>query len=135
MEDCIFCKIVTGEIPVYKVYEDENVLAFLDNYPLVAGHTLIVPKKHSRWVWDLDDKEYLLLMDKVKTIACALRKTFNTDFVGEGIVGADVPHTHVHTMPRKIGDGLGGFPAEKLSPKPTVEEFVKTAEIIRQNLN
>ena len=135
MENCIFCKIAKGEIPSYKVYEDDDFLAFLDNYPLVVGHTLVIPKKHSRWVWDLDTASYSALTQKVKIVADALRKAFGTEFVSEGIVGEDVPHTHIHVMPRKIGDGFGGFPTQKLSPKPTDEEFKKTAERIKLMLS
>jgi len=135
MEDCIFCKIIKGEIPSHKVYEDENVLAFLDINPFVVGHTLVIPKKHAKWVWDLEEPDYFALMQKVKTVAEALRKTFNTEWVGEGIIGVDVPHAHVQIMPRRADDGLGGFPAQRLSPKPTDEELNKVAEKIKVSLN
>jgi len=131
MEDCVFCKIAKGEIPTYKVYEDDNVLAFLDNNPVVVGHTLIIPKKHVKWVWDLEDVDFTILMQKAKLVANGLRKKFDTDFVGQGIIGVDVPHAHIHIMPRKAGDGLGGFPSQKISPKPTDEEFRKIAEDIK----
>ena len=73
-------------------------------------------------------------MLRTKKIAEALRKVFGTEFVSEGIIGKDVPHAHVHIMPRKIDDGLGAFPGKELSPRPTDEEFKKIAEDIKNNL-
>ena len=134
MEDCIFCKISKGEIPSYKVYEDDNFLAFLDINPFVVGHTLVIPKKHFKWVWDLDGKDYLELMEKVRMVAIALRKTFNTEFVSQGIIGVDISHAHIHLMPREIGDYAGFFPDQKLDPKPTAEEFKKVAEAIKNKI-
>jgi len=131
--DCIFCKIAKGEIPSYKVYEDADLLAFLDINPFSLGHTLIIPKKHFKWVWDMEQEDYLRLMAKVKYLAEALKKTFKTDWVVEGIAGIDVPHAHIHIIPRQIGDGLGAFPNKVLDPKPSGQEMEDTAKRIKEN--
>ncbi len=134
MENCIFCKIAKGEIPSFKVYENENLVAFLDINPFTKGHTLLIPKNHSKWIWDLEDNDYLDLMRAVKLLAKALGKAFDTEWVVEGIAGIDVPHSHIHIIPRKIGDGLGAFPNKVLDPKPSEEEMKEIAEKIRKNI-
>lgn len=98
-EPSIFTKIVTGEIPSHKVYEDDRTLAFLDIYAVVDGHTLVIPKKQVEFVWDLDDEDYLALMTTVKKVALRLREELGVDYVGEKIIGVDVPHAHVHLIP------------------------------------
>ena len=111
MDDCIFCKIVRGEIPSYKVYEDEDFLAFLDITPFSPGHTQVIPKKHYRWVWDLPAQagvpgnigEYFLVVQK---IAKAQQKAFDTEWILEKIVGEDVYHAHIWVYPndKVVGD-------------------------------
>ena len=97
MQDCIFCKIVANKIPSHKVYEDEQFLAFLSIDPLSPGHTLVIPKKHSRWVWDVPNVgEYF---EVARKIAVAEKKAFDTDFVLSKIVGEDVPHAHIWIYP------------------------------------
>lgn len=117
--NCIFCKIIKGEIPSHKVYEDENFLAFLDINPQSPGHTQVVPKKHYRWVWDTPNVgEYF---EVVKKIALAQRKAFNTDFVLSKIVGDEVEHAHIWI-----------FPNSKVSGEP--KDFKENAEKIRKAL-
>ena len=99
MEDSIFTKIIKGEIPCHKIYEDENVLAFLDIAPANTGHTLVVPKKQVEFVWDLAAEDYQALMATVKQIASNLREKTGCKYVGSAIVGTDVPHAHVHLVP------------------------------------
>lgn len=95
--DCIFCKIIAGEIPAAKVYEDEKFLAFLDIHPQSPGHTQVIPKKHYRWVWDVPKVgEYF---EVVKKIAQAQKKAFNTDFILSRIVGDEVHHAHIWVFP------------------------------------
>jgi histidine triad (HIT) family protein len=101
MDNCIFCKIVRGEIPAHKVYEDENFLAFLDIRPETPGHTQVIPKKHYRWVWDLPENligEYFKVVQK---IALAQGKAFDTDFILSKIVGDEVPHAHIWVFPNR----------------------------------
>jgi histidine triad (HIT) family protein len=96
MADSIFTKIIKGEIPCHKIYEDDKTFAFLDIHPKTPGHTLVVPKKQVRFVWDLEDYDYQAVMDTVKKVALRIREVFNPPYVGEVIVGEDVPHAHVH---------------------------------------
>lgn len=98
-QDTIFTKIIKGEIPSHKVYEDDLTLAFLDIHPVTAGHTLVIPKKQVEFVWDLDEKDYLAVMDAAKKVALRLREVLGTKYVGERIVGIDVPHAHVQLIP------------------------------------
>ncbi len=108
--DCIFCKIIAGEIPSFKVYEDENVLAFLDITQGTKGHTLIIPKKHIKNVYDLDEETAANLFKVVPKIANALKKSFNP--IGINIVNNNdkplqqVFHYHIHLIPRYENDGM-----------------------------
>ena len=97
MEDCIFCKIIKGEIPCHKVYEDDNFLAFLDINPKSPGHTQVIPKKHYRWVWQVPNVgEYFEVARKV---ALAQGKAFDTDWILSKIIGDEVPHAHIWVFP------------------------------------
>lgn len=99
MADSIFTKIIKGEIPCHKLYEDELTLAFLDIHPVQPGHTLIIPKKQIEFVWDLPEKDYQAVMAITLKLARHLRETLGTKYVGERIVGVDVPHAHVQLIP------------------------------------
>lgn len=132
--DCIFCKIAKGEIQSHKVYEDKDFFAFLDINPFTKGHTLVVPKKHAKWVWDLNEKDYSNLMSVAKRIAKAMQRRFNTEWIVEGIAGINVSHAHVHIIPRQIGDGLGAFPNKILDPKPSDQEMKDIAESISKEI-
>ena len=106
MENCIFCSIAEGKIPAFKIYEDNNFLAFLDISPLNPGHTLIIPKTHYRWVWDVPNTgEYFEL---VKKIALALEKALETDWIVSAIIGEAVEHAHIQLIPRFPEDGHAG---------------------------
>jgi histidine triad (HIT) family protein len=106
MSDCIFCRIVNGDIPSYKVYEDENFYAFLDINPRNPGHTQVIPKGHYRWVWDVPRiGEYFEVVQK---LANAIKRAFNTEYVVSLILGEEVEHAHVWLVPRFEGDGHGG---------------------------
>lgn len=96
MEDSIFTKIIKGEVPSHKIYEDEKVFAFLDIHPKTAGHTLVIPKKQIEFVWDLEDEDYKAVMDVAKRIALRIREVLNYPYIGELVIGVDVPHAHVH---------------------------------------
>lgn len=99
MEDSIFTKIIRGEIPSHKIYEDEQTYAFLDIHPITPGHVLVVPKQQVAFVWDLDDPTYQALMATTKKLAAHIRSALGVPFVGEQIIGVDVPHAHVHLIP------------------------------------
>ncbi len=94
---CIFCKIVKGEIPAVKVYEDDDFLAFLDIHPQSPGHTQVIPKKHYRWVWDVANVG--AYFEVARRIALAQQKAFDTDFILSKIVGDEVPHAHIWVFP------------------------------------
>ncbi|MFA6551880.1 MAG: HIT domain-containing protein [Candidatus Paceibacterota bacterium] len=97
MSDCIFCKIISGEIPSHKVYENEKFLAFLDINPQSPGHTLVIPKEHYRWVWDVPNAgEYFEVCQK---IALAIQKSFGTEAVWSKIMGDEAPHAHIWLFP------------------------------------
>lgn len=105
MDDCVFCKIVVGEVPAHVVYEDGAHLAFLDINPRSPGHIQVIPKKHYRFVWDVPEKEFGVYMAAVQKLAKALQKTFGTDMVFSRVMGDEVPHAHVWLFPdpRKAG--------------------------------
>jgi histidine triad (HIT) family protein len=99
MEDSIFTKIIKGEIPSYKIYEDGKTFAFLDIHPKTPGHTLVVPKKQVEFLWDLTDEDYRAVMATAKKVALRLREVLQPPYVGELVVGEEVPHAHVHVYP------------------------------------
>lgn len=99
MEESIFSKIIKGEIPCHKIYEDDQTFAFLDIHPVTTGHTLVIPKKQVEFLWDLDDETYQAVMATSKMMARRLREVLAVPYVGVQVVGVDVPHTHVHLIP------------------------------------
>lgn len=99
MEPSIFTKIVNGEIPAYKIAEDERYLAFLDVFPTAKGHTLVIPKQQIDYIFDLEDELYLGLMAFAKKVAAALDKAVSCKRIGVAVVGLEVPHAHVHLIP------------------------------------
>ena len=115
----IFTKIVNGEIPCYKIAEDENFLAFLDVNPNAKGHTLCIPKKEIDKIFDMDDALYLGLMQFSKKVAIALEKAVTCKRVGMAVVGLEVPHAHVHLIPLNEMDEMRFHNKVKLSK----EEF------------
>ena len=126
----IFTKIVNGEIPCYKVAEDENFLAFLDVNPNAKGHTLCIPKKEIDKIFDMEDTLYLGLMQFSKKIAIALEKTVTCKRIGMAVIGLEVPHVHVHLIP------LDEMNEMRFQNKITLkkEEFENLAREIQGNL-
>lgn len=104
MEDSIYTKIIKGEIPSHKIYEDDNTIAILTIQPFAPGHTLVVPKKQVNQIWDLDDAEYHELMSVVKKVGQHLREVTGKDRVGIAVKGFEVPHVHVHLVPMSRGE-------------------------------
>ena len=115
MDDCIFCKIVTGEIPSTKVYEDADTLAFLDIRPVNPGHTLVIPKAHYRNILDIPEDVFLHVARTLRKVAPAVKAGVGAEGVNvssshEPIAGQEVFHLHFHVIPRFPGDGLAHWP-------------------------
>jgi len=127
----IFSKIVNGEIPAYKVAEDENYLAFLDIFPVAKGHTLVIPKKEVDYIFDLEDDIYIGLQAFAKKVAVGLKKAIPCKKVGVLVLGLEVPHAHIHLIPMQNEADLLNF-SKKL--KFTPEEFQKIKELISANI-
>lgn len=106
MQDSVFTKIVKGELPCHKVYEDELTLAFLDIHPIQDGHILVIPKQQVQFVWDLPDDLYRAVMETTKKVALRMREVLPHAYVHERIVGLDVPHAHVQLIPFNTQDEL-----------------------------
>lgn len=96
---CVFCEIIKGNIPAYKIHEDDDIVAFLDIHPINPGHVLVIPKMHVNEFQDLDDKIYTDLMLKAKEIAKNIKLKLSPKRVGLMIAGFDVPHAHIHVVP------------------------------------
>ncbi len=126
----IFTKIIQGEIPCYKIAEDDRFLAFLDVNPNAKGHTLCIPKQEINKIFDMDDDLYLGLMQFSKKIAIALEKTVPCKRVGMAVVGLEVPHAHVHLIPLNEMDEMRFQNKVSL----TTEEFTTLAAAIAANL-
>lgn len=126
----IFTKIVNGEIPAYKIAEDENYLAFLDVNPNAKGHTLCIPKQEIDKIFDMEEEHYLGLMKFSRKVAKALEKTVPCKRVGVAVIGLEVPHTHVHLIPLNEMDEMRFVNKVKLEK----EEFEALAKAIASNL-
>lgn len=125
----IFSKIVKGEIPSYKVAENENFYAFLDINPLAKGHTLVIPKREVDYIFDLEDDEIAAMQVFTKRVATAIKKAFPCIKVGQAVLGLEVPHAHIHLIPMQSErDILFTNPKLKLSS----EEFIEIANKISQ---
>ena len=125
----IFSRIAAGEIPSYKVAEDERFYAFLDINPVKKGHTLVIPKQEVDYILDLEDEEYAALHLFAKRVARAIEQAFPCRKVGMTVMGLEVPHAHIHLIPLDTeGDMI--FARPKL--QPTLEEFDVTAAAIRK---
>lgn len=126
----IFTKIINGDIPCHKVYEDERTLAFLDIHPVTEGHVLVVPKREVEFVWDLTDDDYQAVMATVKKVALRQREVFQRPYVGEMVVGTDVPHAHVHVVPFSETHELKRT-LETATAEPDHQALAATAEKLR----
>lgn len=120
MDDCIFCKIVKGEIPSYKVYEDENFLGFLDIRPLNPGNSLLIPKNHHRWVYDVPNfGEY---WEAAKKVGLATQKVVKAGSINFLTLGYEVPHAHIRIIPRfENDDHTDGIQISKVKDVPKDE--------------
>jgi histidine triad (HIT) family protein len=124
----IFSKIVRGEIPSYKIAEDEKFFAFLDVFPLVPGHVLVVPKKETDYIFDIEDADLAEMMVFAKSVAKVLKQAMPCKRIGVAVIGLEVPHAHIHLVPMNSADDLN-FTRPKLSPSQ--DELKQIAEKIR----
>ena len=127
----IFTKIVSGEIPSHKIAENDDFLAFLDVFPLVKGHVLVIPKKEVDYIFDLEDDTLSELHVFAKKVAKAIEKAIPCKRIGTAVIGLEVPHAHLHLVPiNTVGDI--NFAKEKL--KPSQDELAETAKLIKSFL-
>ncbi len=135
--DCIFCKIINGEIPSEKVYEDDKVFAFMDINPLNDGHVLIIPKSHAGTIHEIGEDDFLAVMSATYKLAAAVRKALNPDGINllqlnGKAANQVVPHLHVHIVPRWSGDGLTVSQWEIVAGN--MEKIKSVAEQIKNSL-
>ena len=116
MQKDIFSQIVKGELPCHKIYEDASTMAFLDIHPVQPGHTLVIPKNPVEFVWDLSADDYESVMKTAKITALRLREVLGVPYVGEQVVGNDVPYAHIHLIPFTTLDEFRNIPDMSSSP-------------------
>ncbi|HWO07468.1 MAG TPA: HIT family protein [Candidatus Paceibacterota bacterium] len=135
MPNCIFCKIIRGELPSTKIYEDETTLAFLDIHPVNPGHTLVVPKEHAENIFEISPEQWAAVQETVRRVAIAIEKGLQADGVNVNMnnrehAGQVVDHAHVHLIPRFKGDGFAHWPHSNYQEG----EAVATADKIKKAL-
>ena len=128
-DECVFCKIVAKQVPSFGVYEDENFMAFLDIHPNAKGHTLVIPKAHSQWTWEVP--QFGDYFEVAKTIALAAMKSLDSKWVNFLTAGLGVPHSHIHIIPRFENDGQPEFPTMHGGNTPPENELIEIAAKIR----
>ncbi len=127
----VFSKIISGVIPCYKIAETDSFLAFLDVRPLASGHALVIPKKETDYIFDLEDEEYAALMLFAKIIANAIKKTVPCVKIGVAVIGLEVPHAHIHLVPLQH---IGDLNFEKERYQFSQDEYEKLAKAIASNI-
>ncbi len=129
MKNCLFCKIIKGDIPSTKIYEDKRFLAFLDINPINRGHTLLIPKKHSRNIFDIDNQTLQRISLIIKKLSTAIKESLNVDGINihinnEPAAGQVIFHTHIHIIPRLIDDNIKMWEGKKYKENE-IEKIVK----------
>ena len=124
----IFSKIVSGDIPAYKVAEDDNHLAFLDIFPLAKGHVLVIPKKETDYLFELASEEYLALWKFAQKVGKAMDKVITCERIGVAVIGLEVPHAHIHLVPL---NNLSDINFERPKLKFPEAEMQSVADLIR----
>lgn len=138
--DCLFCKIVSGEVKSNKIYEDELTYAFLDIFPVTKGHSLVIPKNHAQHIEELDDDSISAMLITAKNVSKRLKNTLNYPATTIGInngkeAGQEIGHVHIHIIPRKASEDGGGPFSIVLTngriDKPTDEELDQLTELLQ----
>jgi len=124
MESCTFCKIIKQEIPCEKIYEDADFLSFVDIEPVSDGHILVIPKEHIVWMQEAKDEVLSGIFKLSKKLMTALKKSFSCDYVQVAVSGQDIPHFHIHLIPRYYKDNLSNWPTKKYK-KGEIEAVAK----------
>lgn len=127
----IFSKIIKGEIPCYKVHENDEFIAFLDVFPVTKGHVLVIPKKETDYIFDIEDSSYARMWQYAKKIAKALKLSFKCERVGISVIGLEVAHAHIHLLPINSLDDMN-FSKQKMNLSK--QEFEEIAKAISSNL-
>ncbi len=126
-KNCIFCKIIEGKVPAVKIWEDKDYLVMLDANPINPGHTLLIPKEHEDYIFDISDDKYKKLMVKAKEVAIILKEKLSPKRIGLAVEGFGVPHAHIHLIPLNKGNELNPERAKPMSS----EKLKKIASRIR----
>jgi histidine triad (HIT) family protein len=126
----IFSKIVSGEIPCYKIAENDKFLAFLDVFPLVNGHVLVIPKVETNHIFDIEDQELAQMIVFAKKVSKAIKKSIKCKRIGVAVIGLEVPHAHIHLVPL---NSVSDINFEKPKLKPSANELATVAELIKNN--
>ncbi|MFZ4613518.1 MAG: HIT family protein [Bacteroidia bacterium] len=127
----IFSRIVSGEIPCYKITENDKFFAFLDVFPLVNGHVLVVPKLETDYIFDIEDQELSEMIVFAKNVSKAIKKSIPCKRIGVAVIGLEVPHAHIHLVPL---NSVSDINFEKPKLKPSAQELATVAELIKNNL-
>jgi histidine triad (HIT) family protein len=127
----IFSRILSGEIPCYKITENDKFFAFLDVFPLVNGHVLVVPKVETDYIFDIEDQELSEMIVFAKNVSKAIKKSIPCKRIGVAVIGLEVPHAHIHLVPLNSVSDIN-FENPKL--KPSAQELATVAELIKNNL-
>ncbi|MDB4984794.1 MAG: putative Histidine triad protein [Patescibacteria group bacterium] len=131
MNDCIFCKIISKEIPAHIVYEDDLTIAFLDRNPVQKGHLMVIPKNHTDEFQDMPPQDYEAVWNTVKKISSHLKRVFASPKIGVHVEGFGVAHTHIHLIP--IYTGFQDFVPKPESERPTDQELTDILEKVKMN--
>jgi|TARA_B100000902_G_scaffold201890_1_gene192418 histidine triad (HIT) family protein len=130
--ESIFSKIVKGELPAYKVAEDEKFIAFLDISPITKGHVLVVPKKETDYIFDIETIEYIDFWIFSRFVAKAIERVIECERIGIAVIGLEVPHAHIHLVP--LNKGVTNIDFNKTKIKLTHQEFEEIAQRIRKEI-
>lgn len=134
--DCIFCKVIAGQVPSYKVYEDAQCYVFLDIFPLRPGHVLVIPKYHEPDFWQLEEEIYQHCMGIAKGLAKHMKAILEVKRVGMIITGFDVPHVHIHLIPLNSEKELTAQSLKALNlPYPSSAELTEMADRLKVEIN